>query len=353
MRRKRFPGWDWRIWGSSLLTILWLGAGAAYLATAVGWSFWQAEVDDIGGFFEGFFAPLAFLWLVVGLFIQQKELARTRDEMERANVLSAQQAAAIEASALTARQQAFFLIAENVRRQTGNLLGAMLASHENDLVGSKEELEEHLAAHAAGDFERFPRLFLNFDSALGEGNFGRVGADADFFFGSPFRASLSDEYVRSFRRLLRLARECDTGDAIRGTVTHAAHGLVYGAMLSELRAPEAWLLLDGPVPEGPPVDVAGAWRVVFDPDARDNPGASEFTLSLRDGHGGLEGAVRSVLGEAAVEAPAVSGNALFFRVNVGGPVLFCATVEEGRMQGRGETQYGDVYTFTASPEEKV
>ena len=221
MRTKRFPDWDWRIWGSSLLTILWLGAGAAYLATAVGWSFWQAEVDDIGGFFEGFFAPLAFLWLVVGLFIQQKELARTRDEMERANVLSAQQAAAIEASALTARQQAFFLIAENVRRQTGNLLGAMLASHENDLVGSAEELEEHLAAHAAGDFERFPRLFLNFDSALGEGNFGRVGADADFFFGSPFRASLSDEYIRSFRRLLRLARECDTGDTIRGTVTHA------------------------------------------------------------------------------------------------------------------------------------
>ena len=84
MRRKRFSGWDWRIWGSSLLTILWLGAGAAYLATAVGWSFWQAEVDDIGGFFEGFFAPLAFLWLVVGLFIQQQELGRTRDEMERA-----------------------------------------------------------------------------------------------------------------------------------------------------------------------------------------------------------------------------------------------------------------------------
>ena len=100
MRNKRFPDWDWRIWGSSLVTILWLGGGVAYLATAVGWTFWHQGAENIGGFFEGFFAPLAFLWLVVGLFIQQKELARNRDAMERANVLSAQQARAIPGTSI-------------------------------------------------------------------------------------------------------------------------------------------------------------------------------------------------------------------------------------------------------------
>ena len=209
---------------------------------------------------------------MVGLFIQQKELARNRDEMQRSNALSAQQTSAMEASALTARQQAFFLIAENVRRQTGNLLGAMLASGDNGLVAGEEDMERHWAAHAAGDSERFPGPFLTVENALSEGNFGGIRADAEFFFGSPFRASLSDEYIRSFRRLLRLARECDTGDTIRGTVTHTPHGLVYGAMLSQLRAPSAWLLLDGPIPEGPDVDVSGTWRVVFDLDNRDTPG---------------------------------------------------------------------------------
>ena len=56
-----------------------LAGGAIYLDAVVGWAFWHAGADTIGGFFEGFFATLAFLWLVVGLFIQQKELSRTRE----------------------------------------------------------------------------------------------------------------------------------------------------------------------------------------------------------------------------------------------------------------------------------
>ena len=350
MGGKRLPDWDWRIWGSSLLTVLWLGAGVIYLATGVGWTLWQGEADDIGGFFEGFFAPLAFLWLVVGLFIQQKELARTRDEMQRANALAAQQASAMEATALTARQQAFFLIAENVRRQTGNLIGAMLAAGDNDLVESEQELERHWSAHAAGDYESFPRLLLKIESGLQEATFGSVRADAEFFFGSPFRASLSEEYLRSFRRLLRLARECDTADAIRGTVTHTPHGLVYGAMLAEVRTPGAWLFLDAPVPQGPNVDVAGTWHAVFDPDNRDIPATPEFTLRLWAGDGGWQGTTASGQGEMPIEAAAVAGNVLFFRLDVGGPVPICATVDGDRMRGRAESQYGDVYAFTGARE---
>ena len=71
----------------------------------VGWTFSEQSAATISGFFEGFFAPLAFLWLVVGLFIRQTELARTRDEMHRTNVLAAQQAAAIETPPVLPLQQ--------------------------------------------------------------------------------------------------------------------------------------------------------------------------------------------------------------------------------------------------------
>lgn len=343
----RLPDWDWRIWGASLVTIIWLAGGAIYLGAVVGWAFWHAGADTIGGFFEGFFAPLAFLWLVVGLFIQQKELSRTQEEMRESNLLSAQQAKAMEASALTARQQAFFLIAENVRRQTGNLLGVMLTSSENDLIADEEEFQQHWEAHSAGDFEYFPRLVTG--DALNERNFGQIRIGGEFFFGSPLRASMSEEYIRSFRRLLQLARDCDTGSAIRGTVAHTPHGLVYGAMLSHLDAARAWALLDGPVPKGPTAEVAGTWLVSLDPEFRDASRTPEFTLRLRDGDDGVvTGGTESNLGESMLEAGTLVGNALFFRLDVNGPVLFWATVDGNRMQGRWEDRNGDIVGFSAT-----
>lgn len=348
MAYKQLRDWDWRIWGGSLVTLVWLAGGTVYLGTVVGWAFWQQGAATIGGFFEGFFAPLAFLWLVVGLFIQQKELARTRDEMRESNVLSAQQAKAIEASALTARQQAFFLIAENVRRQTGNLLGVMLASSKNDLIVDEEGMMGHWAAHSGGDYERFPRLLVVAQDTLLEGNFGRIRAGSEFFFGSPFRASMSEEYIRSFRRLLHLARDCDTGGAILGTVSQTSHGLVYGAMLSELEAPRAWTLLDAPEPNGPDVDVAGTWLVTLAPEIRDYSPVPEFALRLRSDDAGLTGTTKSSLGEAVVEAATVTGDMVFFRQNVGGPLLFWARVDGDRMIGRGENQGGLSFGFSAT-----
>jgi len=35
----------------------------------------QLPTADIGSFLEGAFAPLAFLWLVIGHFMQQREIA--------------------------------------------------------------------------------------------------------------------------------------------------------------------------------------------------------------------------------------------------------------------------------------
>ena len=348
MSNRTLPDWDWRIWGGSVVTLIWLAGGTVYVGTVVGWAFWQQDTATIGGFFEGFFAPLAFLWLVVGLFIQQQELSRTRDEMRQSNVLAAQQADAIEASAMTARQQAFFLIAENVRRQIGNLLGVMLASGENDLIANDEEMARHWAAHAAGDYERFPRLLVTSEGAMLEGNFGRVQAGNEFFFGTPLRASMTEEYIRSFRRLLQLARDCDTGGAILGTVSHTPSGLVYRALLCQLEAPRAWGLLDAPEPAGPTADVAGTWLVAIDPDVRDDASVAEFTLRLRAGDAGLNGTTASSLGEAMIEAGHVAGNLLYFRQYVAGPILFWATVDGDRMRGRGESQYGDTFGFSAT-----
>lgn len=40
-----------------------------------------SELNGIGDFLAGFFSPLAFLWLVIGYFMQNKELSMNREEL--------------------------------------------------------------------------------------------------------------------------------------------------------------------------------------------------------------------------------------------------------------------------------
>lgn len=344
--RLQMPDWNWRIWVGVVSTAAWLLGGLIYILAAGGWGFWSQDAATIGGFLEGFFAPLAFLWLVVGLFIQQEELAETRNEMRQSNVLSAQQAEAIDASAHTARQQAVFLIAENVRRQTGNLLGVILSNEGQIPEG---EMARHWAAHAAGDHECFPRLCVMRNDAFREENWGRIGTGAELFFGSEHHRSLTEEYIRSFRRLLHLALECDWEDAIRATITQTPHGMVYSSLLRLLPAQSAWAtLIDDPhCVEGANANPSGDWGVYVDGFADGDRDGTAFHLKLTMEDDGVSGTAESSRGVTPVHDAAVSGRALFLRVEQPALTLITATMDGDRMQGHIESTEGDTTPFTA------
>lgn len=73
---------DWRIALGLSLTCLWLLTGSAYISSSVGWAgFVSLPVEEVGSFLEGAFAPLAFLWLVIGYFLQQQELIQNTQAM--------------------------------------------------------------------------------------------------------------------------------------------------------------------------------------------------------------------------------------------------------------------------------
>ena len=68
-------GFDWRIWLGLALSAAWLALGVAYISFGVGWSNVPSlDAATLGNFLEGAFAPLAFLWLVIGYFLQRREL---------------------------------------------------------------------------------------------------------------------------------------------------------------------------------------------------------------------------------------------------------------------------------------
>ena len=74
---------DWRIWLGLGLTISWLVLLSLYIAGTVGWkNAATAPIEQVGSFLEGAFAPLAFLWLVIGYFLQKKELMQNTDAIK-------------------------------------------------------------------------------------------------------------------------------------------------------------------------------------------------------------------------------------------------------------------------------
>lgn len=214
---------DRRIWFGLATTFVWVLLGIVYISGNVGWSsFVSLPIDQMGTFLEGAFAPLAFLWLVIGLFIQQTVLAENNRELRRTNLQSEKQTQAIAATELNARQETFFKIAENTRKQLGAISGLLFISSQGpagDENVSQEELNEFWKQYASGDFEVFSRRFLT----LG----GDPETDMeDLLYGTEIRQRHSNNFIVGYDRLLKLAAECDSDHIIRDALVYSAHGLL-------------------------------------------------------------------------------------------------------------------------------
>jgi hypothetical protein len=217
---------DPRILYGLALTIVWLLLGALYISSNLGWSrFATLPIDEMGNFLEGAFAPLAFLWLVIGLFIQQSVLAENNRELRDNNIQSEKQTMAIAATEMNARQETFFKIADNTRRQLGGIAGLLFQSSKGqtgDNTYSEAEFMEMWHLFATGDFEIFSRNFL---ALAGK------GVDMQpLFYGTQIRCTHTDNFIMNFDRLLRLAKDCDTNGIISDAQLHSAHGLLSSRM---------------------------------------------------------------------------------------------------------------------------
>lgn len=229
---------DWRLWLGLGLTTLWIGLGIHYVWQVVGWHRFLAQpADAIGGFLEGGFAPLAFLWLVIGFFLQQNELHENTqaihlqyEQMRRSAEQAEVQARAIQANEAHARQDTFMEIAEMVRRQLGGIAGMLWMSSQADTADGNltgGELGRMWSQVNMGDPEVFSRamLMLHFSPPPG------VHDPAELFYGTPIRSRHCESFVRIFERLLQEAEDCDPGGIIRDAVEGSAHGNLYKRMI--------------------------------------------------------------------------------------------------------------------------
>jgi hypothetical protein len=179
---------DWRIFMGLSLTTLWLGMGLAYISGNVGWTaFVQLPAEELGSFLEGAFAPLAFLWLVIGYFLQQQELIQNTQAMRD-------------------QAQEIGRTAEQAIIQSEKLA----ASESRELLGA--------TVNFASEAERF-----------------------DLFYKTEIRARHTNQFIFVFERLLKHVRSSDTNNMLFDSLIGSAHGLLYLRMKTyQAKAPSKW-----------------------------------------------------------------------------------------------------------------
>ena len=198
---------DWRVGIGLVVTIVWFTTGFLYLVGIVGWNnFIHLPTADIGSFLEGAFAPLAFLWLVIGHFMQQKEIsANTR-------AIKVQEKSARRQELLSQRDT-YFKLLNLIQDQ----LGSIASFHYFSVQGpsgtakmSTEEFADGRSQASRGDHAYFVRLMTILSYQLRGDN----DAIREVYFGTEIRQRHTDNYVKTFEKLLNAARESDTDDMI-------------------------------------------------------------------------------------------------------------------------------------------
>lgn len=215
---------DWRIWLGLVITVFWIAGGAWYVGRVTETEPTQNfSLEAVGSFLEGAFAPLAFLWLVLGLFIQQRELANNTEALRRTSEQSEKQTLAIAATEMNARQETFFKIAENVKHQLGGISGMLFISGLGP-VGSgridRDQMDEYFSQMGSGDWDIFARLFISMD-------YLEEGGLSELLYGTDIRTRHSRSFMRTFGRLCKLARNCDVDGIIEDSLMQSAFGLLY------------------------------------------------------------------------------------------------------------------------------
>ena len=226
--RRIFSDRDWRIWLGLVITIFWVAGGILFVNYVNESDPSQTDsLAAVGSFLEGAFAPLAFLWLVLGLFIQQRELANNTEAIRRSSEQSEKQTLAIAATEMNARQETFFKIAEGVRTQLGGISGMLLISSTGP-VGSgrfdREQMDRMFSQSAMSDSTIFARQFISLD-------FEEEGGLTEVLYGTEIRERHTRNFCRTFERLCRLAQNCDVDGIIEDSLMQSAFGLLYIRML--------------------------------------------------------------------------------------------------------------------------
>lgn len=224
---------DWLLWLGVALTAVWIGLGLLYIFEIPGPArFITQDADKIGGFLEGAFAPVAFLWLVIGFFLQQRELGEnTRaiqgqyEALQRTAENAEIQARAIAASELHARQETFIKVCEILNQQLGQIAGMIYLSRAGPSFDGS--LDRDGINQLWREFSTHPEVFIR--RLLGTYYGAKDGKEEirDFLWGTEIRMQHTLNYLATFERMLEAGANCDPDHFLRSAFRSSSYGVLY------------------------------------------------------------------------------------------------------------------------------
>jgi hypothetical protein len=226
---------DWRIWFGTIATIGWIALGSQYILGVVGLgAFLSLPADGVGGFLEGAFAPLAFLWLVIGFFLQQRELSQNTeairmqyDIMRKAADQAEIQARAISLNELHQHRETFLKLVDIVSKQMGVIAGFLYMSSATEAGDDvSDEIGNLWTRLGSGDPEVFSRQLM----AAYYGESPGSETAHKLFWSTEVRARHATNFSQVFERLLSNAEACDMDRSIRDALEGGTHGIIHRLM---------------------------------------------------------------------------------------------------------------------------
>lgn len=208
--------WDWRIVLGTVLTATWILAGLLYLLGKVTWSgFVNLPTGDIGSFLEGAFAPLAFLWLVIGHFMQQSEISANT----KAITLQEESAKRQE---IHAQRNSYFQLLKLVQQQLSTIAGFLYISVYGPTGNEEISIDEfnQMRADSSADHALFIRKLVSKAAQLR----GEEDQLNEIFFGTEIRKRHSENFANTFHKLLRNAEQVDHDELLVNALKFGSPG---------------------------------------------------------------------------------------------------------------------------------
>ena len=219
---------DWRVLFGISVTAVWIFAGLTYLIGIVGLlDFVQLPTGEIGSFLEGAFAPLAFLWLVIGHFMQQSEISANTKAMQSQEKSTARQE-------LHSRRNGYFKLLSLVQEQLGTIAGFHYVSVCGETGTGEVSTEEYTTLRdrsSSGD----PVLFVRSMVSLSLRHRENSAMMKEVYFGTEIRTRHSNNFRSTFAKLLQAAKDVDHDDMV---VNALLYGSPSGMLFRIIRAVE-------------------------------------------------------------------------------------------------------------------
>ncbi|MEM7300913.1 MAG: hypothetical protein AAF468_07490 [Pseudomonadota bacterium] len=180
--------------------------------------------NELGDFLAGASAPLAFVWLVIAVFIQSLELKAQREELEQTRIEVAASSKALEAQADHMREELNLVKEKNAEERFYKCLDTML-------VRSQTGVPFTLATANNGEFELFGELSATSD--LGKWTRGLTQVALDLGGEDLEHAYLADPvYFEYVFEMISMAADAlkETSAEFRATDLAKHANLVWGQM---------------------------------------------------------------------------------------------------------------------------